>query len=231
MTSLSNGQPIDLVIFDCDGVLIRTEQHCWAADSAAFTAVGIPMTEEEVALRWTGIAFKDMYRTLELEHGITLPADFHDGIAQTVRAACVAAGPDLAVPGVHAAVAAIAQRKCVASSSGPDWLERYISQIGLWSAFAPNVFSAVEVAHGKPAPDLFLHAARKMGVDPARCIVIEDSVPGVTGAAAAGMRVLGFTQTAWDPATHGARLRAVGATTTFDDMRDLPGLIREATIS
>ena len=226
--SRSTEAPIDLVIFDCDGVLIRTEQHCWAADAKAFTAVGIPLTEQDVALRFTGIAFKDMYRTLEIEHGVTLPADFHDGIAETILAACVAAGPDLAVPGVLDAVAAIAQRKCVASSSNPDWLERYIGQIGLWPSFAPNVFSAVEVAHGKPAPDLFLHAARRMGVDPDRCLVIEDSVPGVTGAAAAGMRVLGFTATAWDPSTHGARLLQAGATLVFDDMRDLPGLIRDA---
>lgn len=224
-------QPIDLVIFDCDGVLIRTEQHCWAADAKAFSAVGIPLTEQEVAERFTGIAFKDMYRTLEIEHGVTLPADFHDTIAESILAACVAAGPDLAVPHVREAVAAIPQRKCVASSSNPDWLERYIGQIGLWPRFAPNVFSAVEVAHGKPAPDLFLHAARRMGVDPARCIVIEDSVPGVTGAAAAGMRVLGFTATAWDPATHGPRLMAAGATMTFADMRDLPELIRSAAIS
>ena len=226
--SRSTTSPIDLVIFDCDGVLIRTEQHCWAADAKAFTAVGIPLTEQDVALRFTGISFKDMYRTLEIEHGVTLPADFHDGIAEAILAACVAAGPELAVPGVLDAVAAIAQRKCVASSSNPDWLERYIGQIGLWSSFAPNVFSAVEVAHGKPAPDLFLHAARRMGVDPDRCLVIEDSVPGVTGAAAAGMRVLGFTATAWDPSTHGARLLQAGATLVFDDMRDLPGLIRDA---
>lgn len=223
--------PIDLVIFDCDGVLIRTEQHCWAADSAAFTAAGIPLTEEQVALRFTGIAFRDMYRTLEIEHGVTLPPDFHERVSETILAACVAAGPDLAVPGVTDAVAAIPQRKCVASSSNPDWLERYLRQIGLWSNFAPNVFSAVEVAHGKPAPDLFLHAARRMGVAPERCLVIEDSVPGVTGAAAAGMRVLGFTQTAWDPVSHGPHLMQAGATKTFDDMRDLPGLIRDAAIS
>jgi len=222
--------PIDLVIFDCDGVLIRTEQHCWAADAVAFTAAGIPLTEEEVALRWTGISFKDMYRILQAEHGVTLPAGFHDGIMATVQTACVAAGADLAVPGVREAVAAIPQRKCVASSSGPDWLERYISQIGLWASFAPNVFSAAEVERGKPAPDLFLHAARRMGVEPRHCLVIEDSVPGVTGAAAAGMRVLGFTATAWDPATHGARLLQAGAMVTFDDMRDLPGLIRDAAI-
>jgi HAD superfamily hydrolase (TIGR01509 family) len=226
-----NAQPVDLVIFDCDGVLIRTEQHCWAADAKGFTAIGIPLTEQDVALRWTGIAFKDMYRALELEHGITLPADFHDGIHAAIHAACVAAGPELAVPGVRAAVAAIPQRKCVASSSNPDWLERYLSQIGLWSTFAPNVFSAVEVAHGKPAPDLFLHAARRMGVEPANCLVIEDSVPGVTAAAAASMRVLGFTATAWDPATHGPRLLQAGATMIFDDMAKLPGLIRDAAIS
>jgi len=223
--------PIDLVIFDCDGVLIETEHHCSTVDAKAFTAAGIPITSEEIALRFTGMSFRDTYRILEAEHGVALPATFHKDLLAAIDIACVAAGPELAVPHVREAVAAIAQRKCVASSSNPDWLKRYISQIGLWSSFAPNVFSAAEVAHGKPAPDLFLHAARKMGVDPARCIVIEDSVPGVTGAAAAGMRVLGFTATAWDPTTQGPRLMAAGAATTFDDMRDLPWLIREAAIS
>jgi HAD superfamily hydrolase (TIGR01509 family) len=226
--SLSTEAPIDLVIFDCDGVLIQTEHHCCIADAEAFTAAGIPIGAEEIAWRFVGTSFKDTCRILEAEHGVTLPADFLASLMATIDTVCVAAGPDLAVPGIRDAVAAIPLRKCVASSSTPDWLERYIGQIGLWPSFAPNVFSAVEVAHGKPAPDLFLHAARRMGVDPDRCLVIEDSVPGVTGAAAAGMRVLGFTATAWDPSTHGARLLVAGATLVFDDMRDLPGLIRDA---
>jgi HAD superfamily hydrolase (TIGR01509 family) len=226
-----SGRPIDLVIFDCDGVLIETERHCWVADAAALNAAGIAISEEEVALRFTGIAFKDMYATLEAEHGVELPPDFHETVDAAIGVACVAAGRDLAVPGIHAAIAAIPQAKCVASSSNPAWLERYLTQVGLWPVFAPNVFSAVEVRQGKPAPDLFLHAARRMGVAPDRCLVVEDSVPGVTGAAAAGMRVLGFTATAWDPATHGARLTAAGAMATFADMARLPGLIRDAAIS
>ena len=222
---------IDLVIFDCDGVLIDTERHCWTADAALLTAAGIAISEEEVARRFTGISFKDMYQALEAEHGITLPKDFHETVDAAIRTACVAAGPDLAVAGVADAIARISQAKCVASSSNPAWLERYLGQVGLWPVFAPNVFSAVEVERGKPAPDLFLHAARKMGVAPERCLVVEDSVPGVTGATAAGMRVLGFTKTAWDPKTHGPRLIEAGAVATFDDMRALPQLVHEAGLS
>ena len=223
--------PIELVIFDCDGVLIQTEHHCATVDAAAFTAAGIPITPEQIALRFTGMSFKDTYRILEAEHGVTLPADFHESLMAAIDTACVAAGADLAVPGIAEAIAAIGQRKCVASSSNPDWLERYLSQAGLWSNFAPHVFSAVEVERGKPAPDLFLHAARRMGVDPKHCIVVEDSVAGVTGATAAGMRVLGFTQTAWDPTRHGPRLIEAGAMVTFHDMAHLPGLIRDAATS
>jgi beta-phosphoglucomutase-like phosphatase (HAD superfamily) len=100
-----------------------------------------------------------------------------------------------------------------------------LGRVGLYDRFAPNIFSATQVRNGKPAPDLFLFAAEQMKCAPARCLVIEDSVPGVTGALAAGMTVLGFHGGSHCRPGHAYTLRAAGAIMTFDDMRRLPGLI------
>ena len=96
---------------------------------------------------------------------------------------------------------------------------------GLYDALAPHIFSATQVARGKPAPDLFLFAAERMGASPSRCVVIEDSVPGVSGARTAGMAVLGFHGGSHCLPGHAEKLRAAGANVTFDDMRQLPALI------
>ena len=112
------------------------------------------------------------------------------------------------------------------SSSGtPDKIRHGLSCAGLYDQFAPHIFSAVQVRRGKPAPDLFLFAAEQMKTAPDRCLVIEDSVPGVTGAQAAGMTVLGFCGGSHCTPTHAAMLEAAGAHETFDDMRQLPALI------
>jgi len=100
-----------------------------------------------------------------------------------------------------------------------------LTSAGLYDRLAPHIFSASEVSRGKPAPDLFLFAAKQMKTPPERCLVIEDSVPGVTGAVAAGMTVLGFHGGSHCRADTAARLRAAGAAETFDDMRQLPALI------
>jgi beta-phosphoglucomutase-like phosphatase (HAD superfamily) len=98
---------------------------------------------------------------------------------------------------------------------------------GLFEFLMPQIFLAVQVARGKPAPDLFLFAAEQMKSAPERCLVIEDSVPGVTGGCAAGMTVLGFYGGSHCTAGHADLLRAAGAALTFDDMRQLPGLIAQ----
>src|SRR3954453_16768779 len=116
--------------------------------------------------------------------------------------------------------------KCVASSGTPEKIHHGLTCAGLYDLLAPNIFSASQVARGKPAPDLFLFAAAQMNVAPQRCLVIEDSVPGVTGAQAAGMTALGFHGGSHCPPGHAERLRAAGAGLTFDDMRQLPELVR-----
>jgi beta-phosphoglucomutase-like phosphatase (HAD superfamily) len=113
----------------------------------------------------------------------------------------------------------------VASSGTPEKIRHGLECAGLYGLLAPNIFSATQVKRGKPAPDLFLFAAEQMRASPARCVVIEDSVPGITGARAAGMTVFGFHGGSHCRPGDGEALRAAGAAVTFDDMRQLPGLI------
>ena len=123
---------------------------------------------------------------------------------------------------------ALPQRRCVASSSAPERLRHSLSLAGLLHRFEPHIFSATQVARGKPAPDLFLFAAASMQRRPAACVVIEDSVPGVQAAVAAGMRVIGFTGGGHCRPGHAERLRAAGAAAVADDMRRLPALVSPA---
>ena len=130
------------------------------------------------------------------------------------------------VEGVRQAVEGLRARVCVASSSGHDRLRHSLRLAGYETLFAPNIFSAAEVAEGKPSPDLFLHAARAMGVKPKDCLVIEDSVAGVVAGRAAGMAVFGFVGAShFSPLDDGAHLTAAGAELLFDDMAQLPDLV------
>ena len=143
--------------------------------------------------------------------------DFADTLRVRVAAAFDA---ELApIAGVEAALAALPYRRCVASSSAPERLRHSLSLTGLLHWFEPHVFSATQVARGKPAPDLFLFAAASMQAAPATCVVIEDSVPGVQAAVAAGMRVIGFTGGGHCRPGHAERLRAAGAARSLIDAK------------
>jgi HAD superfamily hydrolase (TIGR01509 family) len=123
------------------------------------------------------------------------------------------------VPGVIAALDRIALPSCVASSGPHHKMAVTLRRTGLWERFQGRIFSATEVAAGKPAPDLFLHAAERMGFDPATTAVVEDSLPGVQAAVAAGMRALAFTRH-----SQPAELAAAGGE-PFADMAELPALL------
>ncbi|HWY63688.1 MAG TPA: HAD-IA family hydrolase, partial [Rhizomicrobium sp.] len=129
------------------------------------------------------------------------------------------------VPGAGAAVAATPLLKAVASSSTKEGLERKLRQVGLWSHFEPHVYSADHVVHAKPAPDLFLHAAEKLGVRPDDCLVLEDSVNGVVAARAAGMRVWGFLGGGHAHDRLGERLTAAGAERLVKDWPEAVALL------
>jgi HAD superfamily hydrolase (TIGR01509 family) len=211
-----------LVIFDCDGVLIDSETIAARVHAEALEALGYAYTTDDMR-RFVGVSGRDMCRIIEEESGRPLPEDYGVSTRETLW---LAYHQELAaVPHVAEAIDALDEAVCVASSSSPESLRLSLGLVGLYERFAPHVFSATQVARGKPAPDLFLFAARQMGVPPSRCLVVEDSVAGVTGARAAGMTVLGFTGASHCGPGHGTALAQAGATAVFDDMRRLPGLV------
>jgi HAD superfamily hydrolase (TIGR01509 family) len=216
---------IELVIFDCDGVLVDSEVISCRAHAATLTRHGYPITADQVLNRFLGVSDREARMIVEAELGRGLPDDFE---AQVKQATLQHYADDLRpVPYVGEAVAAINLPKCVASSGTPEKIRHGLTCAGLYDILSPHIFSASQVKRGKPAPDLFLFAAEQMKVSPARCVVIEDSLPGVTGARAAGMTVLGFYGGSHCRPGYADTLRAAGAAVTFDDMRQLPEMIEQ----
>jgi HAD superfamily hydrolase (TIGR01509 family) len=218
-----NIERFDLIIFDCDGVLVDSEVISCRAHAETLTRHGYPITAEQVLTRFLGVSDREARQAIEIELGRALPDDFE---TQMKQAALQRYADDLRhIPYVNETIAAIAQPKCVASSGTFEKIRHGLTSTGLFDLLAPNIFSASQVKRGKPAPDLFLFAAAQMQTAPARCVVIEDSVPGITGALAAGMAVLGFHGGSHCRPGYADTLRAAGAVITFDDMRQLPDLI------
>jgi HAD superfamily hydrolase (TIGR01509 family) len=208
----------DLVIFDCDGVLIDSELLSIRADQECLAECGIEMSVEDILERYTGIGFAGMVADIEARHG-PLPPDFAERHGK--RLWPLFERELTAIPGIVEVLDSLICQTCVASSGRPERLKHALSIVGLYDRFHPHIFSAVEVTRGKPAPDLFLHAAARMGVMPADCVVIEDSVPGVVAAVAAGMRVIGFIGASHCRPDDAARLAAHGAAPVIDDMAKL----------
>ncbi len=179
-----------LLIFDCDGVLVDSEVLACRIDAEVLTRLGIPYTADEIMAQFVGGSLKDMMARIEADRGCRLPADF---AAELNRALFARFETDLRpIAGVREAVLSLAMPRCVASSSSPDRIALSLRVTGLDDLF-DRTFSAAQVPRGKPAPDLFLHAAAQMGQVPGDCVVIEDSLFGVQAARQAGMRVIGFT--------------------------------------
>jgi HAD superfamily hydrolase (TIGR01509 family) len=213
----------DLIIFDCDGVLVDSEVISCRSHADVLSRHGYPITSEQVFHRFLGRSTRQANAEIEAELGRALPVDFH---AQLQSEQLRAFETDLeAVPHIHLALDKITQAVCVASSGSHQRMRVTLGRTRLYDRLAPHIFSASQVTNGKPAPDLFLFAAAQMNVPPQRCLVIEDSVAGITGASAAGMAVLGFHGASHCREGYGEKLRDAGATMVFDDMRQLPELI------
>jgi HAD superfamily hydrolase (TIGR01509 family) len=211
----------DLVIFDCDGVLVDSERIGVRIDVRVLAELGWTLTEAEVIERFVGRSEAYMVSEIEAKLGHPLPDGWDAEFDALYREAFEA---ELApVDGVVAALDAITAPTCVASSSTHERLRYSLGLTGLLERFDGRIFSAEEVRNGKPAPDLFLHAAASLGADPARCAVVEDSRYGVEAARAAGMRAFGYA----GGLTPAERLRGE-ATTVFHDMDELPGLLSAA---
>lgn len=214
-----SGTP-DLVIFDCDGVLVDSEPIANRVFAEQLATVGVRMEVREVMARFVGKT-RDGCLALAAElAGRALPGDFaaawdaalFDALAREVRP----------VAGIEAVLDTLAHPFCVASNSSPRRLRLVLECTGLVRRFEGLQFSAADVARPKPAPDLFLHAASRLGVAPSRCVVVEDTPTGARAAREAGMRVLAY---AGAPHADRARLASEGAM-LFDDMSALHGLLR-----
>jgi HAD superfamily hydrolase (TIGR01509 family) len=208
----------ELVIFDCDGVLVDSERIAVRVEAAFLAELGWPLTEAEVVERFMGRTAEYMDEAIEAQLGSVLPGDWKDQFQRRYREAFAA--ELVPVDGVLEALDQITTPTCVASSGSHDKLRFTLGHTGLYERFEGRIFSGYEVANGKPAPDLFLHAAARMGANPARCAVIEDSRPGVLAARAAGMPAFGYAGGLTPP--HHLEGEA---TVVFSDMRDLPRLL------
>lgn len=181
----------ELIIFDCDGVLIDSEVISARVLIQALASVGVHVDFAHVQTNFLGRSWAKVAAEIRASHGYLPGLDFEEKYRSDLLARFET---DLKpTPGIEAVLAILSTRSCVATSSSPKRALRSLELSGLLPFFGDRVFTASEVKNGKPAPDLFLHAARQMNADPATCLVIEDSLPGVEAAKAAGMQVLRFT--------------------------------------
>jgi HAD superfamily hydrolase (TIGR01509 family) len=209
---------VDLVIFDCDGVLVDTEPIAVRLSVELGRELGWALTPDEVLDRFVGRSERSIHALISERLGAEVAETWQTTFRDRHRLALET--ELMAVRGIVDALAQIPLPTCVASSGSHEKMRHTLGMTGLYERFAGRIFSATEVAHGKPAPDLFLHAADRMGVAPEGCVVVEDSRYGVAAARAAGMRSLGYcggiTPREWLEGPD---------TVVFDDMRDLPRLL------
>ena len=209
----------DLVIFDCDGVLVDSEGIFARVLGQYLTEADCPATAAEALLLGFGKNRDTLTAAVETRYGRALPAGFFEAMRE--RTALVLERELKPIPGVAELLSALPGARCVASNGHLQRVRERLALTGLLHFFDPHVFSAIEVAAGKPAPDLFLLAATRLGVEAADCVVVEDSVVGVTAAVAAGMPVVGFCGGSHCADDHADRLTAAGCVRVFSNMTKL----------
>lgn len=222
---MTHASPFDLVIFDCDGVLVDSEPLSCQAFEQVYANHGMVLPEGTVA-KGIGMKIADIVTMIEDMTRHRLPdgaeSDFwpitRDLFAQGLQ-------PTL---GIGDFLKRLSQPRCVASSSHPDRIAFSLKKTGIAHYFGDAVYSSSMVKRGKPAPDLFLFAADKMGVDPKRCVVIEDSSFGIEGAIAAGMTAFGYIGGGHTYEGHAERLSSKGAQKVFSHWDDIADEIRLA---
>jgi HAD superfamily hydrolase (TIGR01509 family) len=210
---------IELVIFDCDGVLVDSERTAVRVDAVVLAKLGWELTESEIVDRFVGRSTASMRKDIETHLGRSLPPTWEEEAENRYHEAFLSELKP--VDGIVETLDALAHLPvCIASSGSHGKMQLTLGLTGLFSRFEGHIFSATEVERGKPAPDLFLYAAKRMGVAPDRCVVVEDSQYGVQAARAAGMRAFGYagglTPAQWLEGPD---------TVVFGDMRTLPALL------
>ncbi|MBW6421035.1 HAD family hydrolase [Rhizobium sp. XQZ8] len=215
----------DLIIFDCDGVLVDSEIIAAKVESRLLTEAGYPISVEEMGERFAGMTWKNILLQVEQEASIPLSATLIDK-SEALLDARLAREVKI-IEGVKFALARLTTQRCICSNSSSQRLDMMLEKVGLKPYFAPHIYSAKDLGPDrvKPKPDIFLHAAEQFKVSPDRCLVIEDSTHGIHGARAAGMRVVGFTGASHTYPSHADRLTDAGAATVISRMMDLPAVV------
>ena len=215
----------DLVIFDCDGVLVDSEVVAARVEAELVSAAGYEITAEEISEAYAGLTFKDILIRIEEKAAIPFQVSLIDQAEDLIDRRLKA--EVRAIEGAHEAASEVVCHKCICSNSRTERIEFMLEKTRLLPYFAGRIFSSLETPTGKPkpAPDVFLHAARTLGADPRNTFVIEDSVHGIAGAKAAGMRVIGFTGAAHSHAGHADALTEAGAETVIRRWADFPAVV------
>jgi HAD superfamily hydrolase (TIGR01509 family) len=214
-----------LLIFDCDGVLIDSEILSARVDCEFLAELDYRCTPEELAHRFAGLTTERIFQLVGEELGRSVPDEIiRRAERETDRRLSVEVEP---IAGVQEMLDRLDDPRCICSNSRPERLRVSLQKAGLWDRFRPYVFSAREVpgGRGKPAPDVFLHGAKALETDPSDAIVLEDSVAGVTGAVAAGMRTVGFTGASHSWPGHAEALMNAGAVTVIRRLADFPATV------
>ncbi len=217
-----------LIIFDCDGVLVDSESILVDAEMDFFRTHGIAVSIESYIDQFMGIPLDDWKakasQLLESNYGAPISQDIFKPLVESVTTRI----KDELQPieGAYQAISSLQQFKCVASSSSVRSLKSKLTQTGLFDIFDPHIYSTELVDHGKPAPDLFLHAATKLNVLPSDCVVVEDSANGVLAGKRAGMKVIGFTGGGHCPPGHSSSLLSKGADFIATDYSEIVTLLK-----
>lgn len=214
----------ELVIFDCDGVLLDSEIIACRADAKAYTELGFSISTEEVSRRFAGMPDEAVDAILANEVGKPLPDGFRDKIKREVIKKY---RTELqAIPGAKDLLTSLSTKKCIASSAAPAKLALGLVETELYELVYPNIFSTSLVENGKPHPDIFLYASQNLNTRPDQCIVVEDSVAGVTAAKSAGMACVGFDGGFHCGYGHRERLIEAGADHVCNTMESIKKILQ-----
>ena len=221
------GKMTSAVIFDCDGVLVDSEVLAHEVETEVLASIGLHYEPQDFKARFMGLSDRAFLAELEVDGvarlGRSIIADIRGRLEAGYRQAIEERLVE--VPGALAAIKAVRRAKAVASSSTTKGLEKKLRKVGHWDYFTPHVYSSEHVERSKPAPDLFLHAAKALRVEPAHCLVIEDSVMGVRAGQAAGMRVWGFVGGGHNDDRSAAALRDIGVERIIEEWREAGPLL------
>ncbi len=214
-----------LVIFDCDGVLIDSEFIATKVELEMLKEHGYESDASEHARKFIGLNFAQSLKIIEQESGRYFPEDIVENLEKELDSRLWR--DVVALPGAHDVLDLLELPRCICSNSSSERLKMTLTKTELWDRFRPYVFSAISLPdiNAKPAPDIFLHAARELETDPEACVVIEDSAHGVAGARAAGMRVIGYVGATHSYDDHGDHLMDAGAETIIKNLKDLAPVV------